>query len=207
MPKTFSIRRQEVVNQAPKINDLKERWPALFDAVQINQEFRKITTVNLETTFMAKLDQYSQKIMSLLSSRGGAAKMRIRRIQNMLLEDDSVERRREVAIRGLVVYLREKEEDLFKEQDGGGDITNEVMKIVTRGATTSDPASARIILEGTEVLADLDVPRACALLMGLIYALNLSYPKELKNTFEVFQKIFLELDDLKASPKVMSLLY
>ncbi|XP_039901922.1 uncharacterized protein LOC120742591 [Simochromis diagramma] len=205
MTKTFSIRRQEVVNQAPKINDLKERWPALFDAVQINQEFRRITTVNLETTFMAKLDQYSQKIMSLLSSRGGAAKMRIRRIQNMLLEDDSVERRREVAIRGLVVYLREKEEDLFKEQDGGGDITNEVMKIVTRGATTSDPASARIILEGTEVLADLDVPRACALLMGLIYALNLSYPKELKNTFEVFQKIFLELDDLKASPKVMSL--
>ncbi|XP_039897090.1 uncharacterized protein LOC120739408 [Simochromis diagramma] len=205
MAKTFSIRRQEVVNQAPKINDLKERWPALFDAVQINQEFRRITTVNLETTFMAKLDQYSQKIMSLLSSRGGAAKMRIRRIQNMLLEDDSVERRREVAIRGLVVYLREKEEDLFKEQDGGGDITNEVMKIVTRGATTSDPASARIILEGTEVLADLDVPRACALLMGLIYALNLSYPKELKNTFEVFQKIFLELDDLKASPKVMSL--
>lgn len=90
-------------------------------------------------------------------------------------------------------------------QDGGGDITNEVMKIVTRGATTSDPASARIILEGTEVLADLDVPRACALLMGLIYALNLSYPKELKNTFEVFQKIFHELDDLKASPKVMSL--
>ncbi|KAJ8409946.1 hypothetical protein AAFF_G00209870 [Aldrovandia affinis] len=120
--------------------------------------------------------------------------------------DDSVEKRREVAIRGLVVYLREKEDDLFKEQLDGGDITNEVMKIVvTRGAITSDPASARIVIEGTEVLDDLDVPRACALLMELIYALNLSYPKELKNTFEVFQKIFLELDGLKASPKVMSL--
>lgn len=89
-------------------------------------------------------------------------------------------------------------------QDGGGDFTSEVMEIVV-GAITSEPARATIILEGTEVLADLDVPRACALLMGLIYALNLSYPKELKNTFEVFQKIFLELDDLKASPKVMSL--
>nr|XP_024659897.1 sterile alpha motif domain-containing protein 3-like [Maylandia zebra] len=183
MAKTFSIRRQEVVNQAPKINDLKERWPALFDAVQINQEFRRITTVNLETTFMAKLDQYSQKIMSLLSSRGGAAKMRIRRIQNMLLEDDSVERRREVAIRGLVVYLREKEEDLFKEQDGGGDITNEVMKIVTRGATTSDPASARIILEGTEVLADLDVPRSLCLANGADICTQPQLPKRTEKHF------------------------
>ncbi len=76
--------------------------------------------------------------------------------------------------------------------------------IVTRGATP-DPASARIMIEGTEVLEEVDVPRACALLMGLIYALNLGYSKELKNTFEVFQKILLELDGLKASPKVMSL--
>ncbi|XP_049897557.1 uncharacterized protein LOC126388491 [Epinephelus moara] len=124
MAKTFSIRRQEVVNQVPSVNDLKERWPALFDVAQVNQEFRRITTVSLETTFMAKLDQFSPKIMSLLSSRGGSAKMNIQRIQNMLLEDDSVERRREVAIRGLVVHLREKEEDLFKEQDDAGDVTN-----------------------------------------------------------------------------------
>ncbi|KAJ8394329.1 hypothetical protein AAFF_G00047360 [Aldrovandia affinis] len=202
MAKTFSIRRQEVVNQAPPVNDFQDRWPALFDAAQINEEFRRITTVNLETTFMAKLDQYTLKIMSLVSSRGGAAKVNIQRIMNMLPEDYSVEKRREVAIHGLVVYLREKEDDLFKEQLDGGDITNEVMKIVvTRGAITSDPASARIVIEGTEVLDDLDVPRACALLMGLIYALNLSYPKELKNAFEVFQKIFLELDGLRASPK------
>lgn len=72
------------------------------------------------------------------------------------------------------------------------------------GATNFDPANASIIIEGTEVLQDLDVSRACALL-GLVYALNLSYPKELKNTFEVFQKIILELDGLKARPKVMSL--
>lgn len=88
----------------------------------------------------------------------------------------------------------------------GGDSTNEVMKIVvSRGATTAEPATARIMIEGTEVLEDMNVPRACAMLMGLIYALNLSYPKQLKNTFEVFQKVFLELDGLKASPKVMSL--
>ncbi|XP_034721379.1 uncharacterized protein LOC117940105 [Etheostoma cragini] len=206
MAKTFSIRRQEVVNEAPPVTNLKDRWPALFDAAQINEEFRRITTINLEATFMAKLDQHTTKIMSLVSLRGGASKMNIQRIRNMLLEDESVEKRREVAIRGLMVYRREKEEDLFKEQLDGGDIVNEVMKIViSRGATLSDPTSASIFIEGTEVLRDLDVPRACAFLMGLIYGLNLSYPKELKNTFEVFQKIFLELDGLKASPKVMSL--
>jgi len=31
-------------------------------------------------------------------------------------QDNSVETRREVAIRGLMVYLREKEEELFKEE-------------------------------------------------------------------------------------------
>ena len=49
-------------------------------------------------------------------------------------------------------------------------------------------------IKGTEVLEDLDVPRACALQMGLIYTLDLSYQKELKNMCEVFQKIFFELD-------------
>uniref|UniRef100_A0A9J8A6J0 Uncharacterized protein n=1 Tax=Cyprinus carpio carpio TaxID=630221 RepID=A0A9J8A6J0_CYPCA len=206
MAKTFSIRRQEIVSQATPINDLKYRWPALFDAAQINEEFRRITTVDLEATFMAKLDQYSPKIMSLVFSRGRSSKMSIQHIKNMLLEDYSLERRREAAIRSLVVYLRENDEDLFKEHSDDGDIANEVMKIIIiRGSTISEPASARIVIEGTEVQQDLDVPRACALLMGLIYALNLSYPKELKNTFEAFQKIFLELDDMKACPKVMSL--
>ncbi|XP_048024756.1 sterile alpha motif domain-containing protein 3 isoform X2 [Megalobrama amblycephala] len=206
MAKTFSIRRQEVVSHAPSVIELKDRWPALFCADQINEEFTRITTVNLEAMFMAKLDQYFPKITSLVLTRRGPAKMNIHRIRNMLLEDYSLERRREAAIRSLMVHLREKEEDLFKECLNDEDNTNEVMKIIiSRGATTSDPTRARIVIEGTEVQEDLEVPRACALLMGLIYALNLSYPKELKNTFEAFQKIFLELDDLKPSPKVMSL--
>nr|XP_024658773.1 uncharacterized protein LOC112435094 [Maylandia zebra] len=115
MAKTFSNRRQEVVNLAPPVNDFRSRWPALFDAAQINDEFQRITTVNLETTFMAKLDQYSTRIMSLVSSKGGAAKIKIERIRNML-QESLVETRRGVAIRCLMVYLKEKEEDLFREQ-------------------------------------------------------------------------------------------
>lgn len=87
-----------------------------------------------------------------------------------------------------------------------GDLESHVMKIlVTKSATAFDPASATIMIEGTEVIEGLNVPRACALLMGLIYALNLSYPRELKYTFEAFQKVFLKLDGQKTTPKVTSL--
>ena len=34
-------------------------------------EFRRITTINLEPTFMAKLDQYTPKIMSMVTLKEG----------------------------------------------------------------------------------------------------------------------------------------
>lgn len=48
------------------------------------------------------------------------------------------------------------------------------------------------------------VTNACLLLIGVIYAVNLSYPLKLKYTFEVFQKLFLEFDILKMSSKVQA---
>lgn len=47
--------------------------------------------------------------------------------------------------------------------------------------------------------------KARVLLMGLIDAFNLEYSKQLMNTLEVFQKLFLELDGAKLMKKVYSL--
>ncbi|XP_076734908.1 uncharacterized protein LOC143414440 [Maylandia zebra] len=119
-------------------------------------------------------------------------------------EDNTVEKRREIAIRCLIVYLGEKEEDLFKqysdEEELNADLAMQIMKIAIIGH-----GPATIIVEGSKILERIDVARSCALMMGVIYALNLTYPKQLKFTFEVFQKLCLELDGQKASSKVMNL--
>lgn len=90
------------------------------------------------------------------------------------------------------------------------DCSNHMMKIIVIHPNVAqenqDPVKVSVIIEGTEILEDCgSVTNASLLLMGVICAINLSYPLKLKYTFEVFQKLFLELDILKMSPKVQSL--
>ncbi|CAB1419383.1 unnamed protein product [Pleuronectes platessa] len=75
------------------------------------------------------------------------------------------------------------------------------------GAEPEDePEDIGVLIEGGEVLSGLgNIAIACALLFGLIYCLNLSYPPELKCTFEVLQKILLNLDGQRLSSKAQFL--
>ena len=75
------------------------------------------------------------------------------------------------------------------------------------GADSTDPPEdVGIVIEGCTVLQDLgDVASGCAVLLGLIYSLNLSYPKDLRYTFEFLQKVLMELDGNKLSNKVQVL--
>lgn len=64
----------------------------------------------------------------------------------------------------------------------------------------------RVLIEGTEVLSNVpSTAAAVAMLFGLTYVLNLKYPKELKFTFEFFQKVLMELDTRKMTPKICRL--
>ena len=68
------------------------------------------------------------------------------------------------------------------------------------------PEDIGIVIEGVEVLHELtSVASACALLLGLIYTLNLAYPKPLRFTIEVLQKVIMQLDQHKMSPKLHNL--
>ncbi len=82
------------------------------------------------------------------------------------------------------------------------------MKVIVKHNVMAeeDPSDLSIVIEGNQVMEGCGSrTKACILLMGLIYAINIEYPKELKNTFEAFQKLFLEIDGAKLLKKVHSL--
>ncbi|XP_074492734.1 uncharacterized protein LOC141781736 isoform X3 [Sebastes fasciatus] len=145
---------------------------------KIQDEFHRITTVHLESKCMSKLDEYTPRLLNLFYSKGGTMGLRLQ-----------------------AILLKDADEDSVSQ-----DLAVQRMKIYNIKTNTSEvPGDIGIVIEGMKVLTALgNFPRACSLLVGLAYAVNLAYPKELRYTLEVFQKLFLKLDCLNLSPKVNS---
>lgn len=67
-------------------------------------------------------------------------------------------------------------------------------------------SSIGIILEGQVVMDKMqDLPQAICLLFGLIYALDLNYPKSLANTFDFIQRVLMSMGQNALKPRVQSL--
>ncbi|XP_074487730.1 uncharacterized protein LOC141781736 isoform X1 [Sebastes fasciatus] len=179
---------------------------------KIQDEFHRITTVHLESKCMSKLDEYTPRLLNLFYSKGGTMGLRLQAILLKAPSLPSINMTRDVVIQCLMVYLGESTDQLLKEYDDADedsvsqDLAVQRMKIYNIKTNTSEvPGDIGIVIEGMKVLTALgNFPRACSLLVGLAYAVNLAYPKELRYTLEVFQKLFLKLDCLNLSPKVNS---
>ncbi|KAA8587585.1 hypothetical protein FQN60_016447 [Etheostoma spectabile] len=200
MSRTYSCRRWEVVGQSIQVAEFKERWPALFDPFQINEEFRRCNTVPLESTFFAQLDRYTPKLLELFSSKGGAVGQRMKSVFVELIQDPcaSVVKKRDVTLRCLVEYLGESVQDLRTAEDK---VHQELRPQSMRIYVCHKPDAVGIVIDGTPVLTGVGtLSRACCLLLGLTYALNLDYPPKLVRTFEVFQRLFVGLDMLQPKP-------
>lgn len=77
---------------------------------------------------------------------------------------------------------------------------------VVKDTANSEPSDVGIVIEGVVALRDLEnVALASAMLFGLFYALNMQYPTKLRYTFEVIQKIIMEVDACELSGKAQSL--
>uniref|UniRef100_A0A3B3DHK9 PB1 domain-containing protein n=1 Tax=Oryzias melastigma TaxID=30732 RepID=A0A3B3DHK9_ORYME len=150
---TFSLRRQEVIYDAPMISELQQRWPALFDAAE-HEHF-----------CIQKISLKKQSSM------------------NVFFAQDMTDAATLSAIAGTTVGV-----------------------YVTRGTPGKDFPDVGIIIEGVVILQDLDnVALATAMLFGLFYCFNMSYPAQLRYTFEVIQKVVMGLDPTELSRKAQNL--
>ncbi|XP_034534575.1 uncharacterized protein LOC117809017 isoform X2 [Notolabrus celidotus] len=207
MNDTFPLRRKEIVEDEPLVAEVKERWPALFSEQQIVAEFARLTSVDLKGSLFAGIDQYLARFLELYKAKSGI--VGLTRLTRQLDEDSSTQRKRTVLLLGLPHYLRDDPSHFFKTVEATDDeqvFTKEMKVGIVMVKEGEDIVDVSVILEEAVVLCGLkDIPDAVAMLMGLLYALNIDYPKELKYTFEVIQKVLMNIGGGQCSSLVHGL--
>ncbi|XP_023814738.1 uncharacterized protein LOC111947962 [Oryzias latipes] len=196
------------------IPDFKTRWPALLSVGQLNAEFQRITTVQLQFKFFMELDALSPRLLKVYAKKGGLQGQKLRRVLVPMTQTDDTDVRPECILKRLCVDMNQDPERLVREHKSDENteeaLADTVLGIFAIRHTGADPSddleNVGIILEGVKVINDLKYGSlAVLLLFVIVYALNLSYPSDLKYTFEVLQKIIMGLDGDKLSNKVQVL--
>ncbi|XP_073787711.1 uncharacterized protein [Danio rerio] len=218
MQETFSLRRKEVVEIQPLVEEIRERWPGLFLKEEICMEFSRICNVDLLRQFNESIDKYTAPLLKLYRKRRDSLGAQMKTLLDKLDDQvtDIVTHRKRVALEGLPLFLRENSACFLKmcldtdpEDHSTRDVRIGILTVVEDDVGTSaslpNVINLAIILEEAIVLQDIpDLPAAFAYLFGFLYALNMEYPKELKYTFEVIQKVFMDLGGT-CSARVQSL--
>ncbi|XP_034054547.1 dynamin-related protein DNM1-like isoform X2 [Gymnodraco acuticeps] len=83
--------------------------------IQVNAEFKRITTINLQSKFFSSLDIHSTSLIDVYTKKGGVQGKKIKSIMLPITQTDSIDVRRECILKGLCVYFNEDPEKLVKE--------------------------------------------------------------------------------------------
>ncbi|KAK1897118.1 Thymidylate kinase [Dissostichus eleginoides] len=89
-----------------------------------------------------------------------------------------------------------------------GGVSVALLTVISDNGTSQvqyQPVTISVVIENDIVVSLPRLADAFLVMFGLIYALHLSYPKGLTNTFEFTQKVLLGLEDGKLSPKLQTL--
>ncbi|CAL8267384.1 unnamed protein product [Boreogadus saida] len=128
-----------------------ERWPALFYESQVKEEFKRITTINLDRTFLTKMDFYTPKLLTVFKTKGGTSGTKIKSVLESLNQQqiDS----NDAVIRCLIHFLGESTEELIKDyqQDVSKDVIEQdikdgVIKILVLGSAAEGAPLTDVII-------------------------------------------------------------
>ncbi|KAJ4940032.1 hypothetical protein JOQ06_029463 [Pogonophryne albipinna] len=141
---------------------------------RIAAEFTRLVAADLPKSFLSGLDRHLPRLLELYKAR----ERRDTKIHSLLesLDSEATESEEAAAVNkvdvGILIVTEEREP----------------------AALPRNIADVAVILEGRIVLRKLrDLPTGFAVLMGILYSLNIDYPKGLKNTFEVIQKVIMDI--------------
>ncbi|KAK1891074.1 putative tyrosine-protein kinase Wsck [Dissostichus eleginoides] len=222
MQTTLALRRHEIINDELPVGEILERWPALKMESQICAEFHRITNLNLKNHFYAELDRHAPRLQSLFKEKA-ASKGKVAEVLHQLFvsydlqEQGDVHVRRAAVLRALPAYLHEDDSTFLRlwhvEQSDDPDIEDIAVGLLMISARSTDttlfcPERIAVVIEGNRVIELPTLADAFILLFALTFALHLSYPKDLANTFDFTQKVLMGLDEgnLKnLKPRVLSL--
>ncbi|KAI4830301.1 hypothetical protein KUCAC02_001941, partial [Chaenocephalus aceratus] len=184
MPATSSARHfsvtAEILLPSSRVLWLTSPSPSFLDSTGICQDCSSCT----------KHERRDTTIHSLLES---------------LDSENSNQNRRSAALLGLPYFMKEDPSNFIKfceatdsEEAAAVNGVDVGILIVTEerepAALPKNIADVAVILEGRIVLRKLrDLPTGFAVLMGILYSLNIDYPKGLKDTFEVIQKVIMDI--------------
>ncbi|XP_057178886.1 uncharacterized protein LOC130555713 isoform X2 [Triplophysa rosa] len=215
MDSTFALRRKEIIHSEPPVCEILEKWPALFTENQIFAEFSRISGKNLRSEFYAALDTHSARLIEIFRKKGGNQG---KTLHDILRQSSDVTCVRTAVLRGLPVLLGDDSEEFFRmcfDSDVDADFSGVdvgLLTVLPEDTPAQTPnalsvdSSRAIILEGRIVVDDVpNLPHAVCLLFALIYALNLDYPKTMRNSFDFIQRVFLLLGGKNLKPKLQTL--
>lgn len=203
MHTTFALRRQEIITGEHLVKDILLRWPALRMESQVLAELHRITNVNLRNTFYAELDRHSRRLIGLFRQKACRTGRIAEALQRLLRdydgqEDDDIDLRRILCLRGLCIYPKEDDTDFIIccNQDGEPDVSDRPLALLTASPDAFRSGHVSVVVEGSIVMSECQtMPEAFLLLLGLMYVFNIEYPKKLLNTFTFIQRFVVCLDD------------
>ncbi|CAL8338010.1 unnamed protein product [Boreogadus saida] len=151
---------------------------------QIEAEFARLTSVYLKGSLFAGLDKYLLRFLEVYRARSGLVELNS--LLSTLDNDSSNQRQRAVVLMGLPYYLKDVAKLYKKVQvtDAEEDWTKG-MAVGILMVEQNDRVGFAVVLEEEIIFPSIsDFPTAVALLMGLLFALNIDYPRGLRDERE-----------------------
>ncbi|XP_034547703.1 uncharacterized protein LOC117818761 [Notolabrus celidotus] len=147
-------------------------------------------------------DMYVPCLLRLYQAKREACGRKMEDLLDTLDEQtsDILSHRKTAAMKGLPIFVRDDATTFFLQCSATEPEDRALSGVSVAILTTIEDDDApnvldvAVVLEGAIVLHDMpDLCTAFAYLFGLLYAMNIDYPKQMAYTFEAIQTIFFEL--------------